>query len=292
MLGQAFVNGLMGSMVIILLASGLSLIFGIMHIINFAHGEFFMLGGVGVWLLFSERLIPRIGGSDIWRYGVAIILSMIAVALLGVIVERYIYRRSRGDVSASIITSFGIILILQASALAGLGIRDKVVSSPFTGMINFAGTSLPQERMAVIIVGAVLIGLLHLFIQRTKLGKTIRAVAQDADAASLLGVNTGLILSLTMGIGCALAAAGGALIAPVFVVNPYMGVEPIMKAFAVIILGGMGSLPGAIIGGFIIGLTESFVATYIGAHVALIVVFSIVIILLLVRPTGIFGHAP
>jgi branched-chain amino acid transport system permease protein len=131
---------------------------------------------------------------------------------------------------------------------------------------------------------------LYLLIEKTKAGKAMRAVSQDFEAAQVLGISTGRIFSLAMGVSCALAAAGGALIGPIYYINPYMGVEPIMKAFAAVILGGLGSLPGAVIGGFIIGLAETFVSTYVGPHFALLVVFLIMIGVLIAKPTGLFGH--
>jgi branched-chain amino acid transport system permease protein len=286
---QALVNGITGAMVLILVASGLSLIFGIMHIINLAHGEFFMLGGFGAWLFFAKHPIPL--GPDVPRYLVAIILSIILVGTIGVFVERVVFRRFHGNLRACIVAAVGITFILQASMLVIFGTMEKSFSSPFMGKLEFANLSLSQERFAAIIIGIVFIGAMYLFIKRTKTGKAMRAVAQDREAAALQGINTGLTFSLAMGVGCALAAVGGALIGPVYVVNPYMGVEPIMKAFVVIILGGLGSLPGAVIGGLIIGLVESFIATYVGAYVALMAVYLVLIIILLLKPTGLLGHA-
>jgi branched-chain amino acid transport system permease protein len=289
MLIQSLVNGVMGALILILIASGLCLIFGIMHIVNFAHGEFFMLGGFGAWLFFVKYPLPFIEAETL-RYILAVILAMVFVGILGVIAEKYIFRPFRGNLQATIIVATGLMLILQAGSLVSFGVTDKAISSPFSGMFSFGSISLSSERMAAIICGVVFIIAMYFFILRTKLGKAMRAVAQDQEAAQVQGINIGLIFSLSMAIGCALAAAGGALVGPIFYVNPYMGVEPIMKAFVVIILGGMGSLPGAIICGFIIGMTESFVTTYVGAHFAMVVVFLLLIGVLLVRPTGIFGH--
>lgn len=286
---QSLVNGVMGALILILVASGLCLIFGIMHIVNFAHGEFYMLGGFGAWLFFAEGLVP-ISGSDVVRYIAAVLLSMVVVGALGVIVERYIYRRFRGNLQSIIIVSFGIMMILQAGALVSFGTTDKAFGSPFGGYLSFGNVSISGERLAAIFSGVLFVVAMYFFILRTKLGKAMRAVSQDTEAALVQGINTGQIFSLAMGIGCALAGAGGALVGPIFYVNAYMGVEPIMKAFVVVILGGLGSLPGAVICGLVIGLTESFVTTYLGAHVAMLVVFLLLIGVLLVKPTGILGH--
>ena len=290
MLIQSLVNGVIGSLILILIASGLCLIFGIMHIVNFAHGEFFMLGGFGAWFFFVKYPLPFIE-SDYLRFVFAVILSMVVVGFLGVIAEKYILRPFREDFQAAIIAATGLMLILQAGALVSFGATDKVISSPFSGMVSLGTISFSSERLAAIVCGVVFIISLYFFILKTKLGKAMRAVSQDQEAALLQGVNIDCIFSLSMAIGCALAAAGGALVGPIFYVNPYMGVEPIMKAFIVIILGGMGSLPGAIICGFIIGMTESFISTYVGAHFSMVVVFLLLIGVLLIKPTGLFGHA-
>jgi len=289
MLIQTLVNGVMGSLILILIASGLCLIFGIMHIVNFAHGEFYMLGGFGAWLFFDRQLLS-FGGPPTLRYLWAIILSMIFVAFLGIIVEKYIFRRFRDDLKATIIVAFGIMMILQASALVGFGATDKAFGSPFSGYLSLGAIAISGERFAAIVCGVVIIILMYFFILRTRLGKAMRAVAQDTEAALVQGININVIFSLCMGIGCALAAVGGALVGPIFYVNAYMGVEPIMKAFVVVILGGLGSLPGAILGGFIIGMTESFVTTYLGSHMAMLAVFLLLIAILIFKPTGFFGH--
>ena len=287
---QTFVNGVMVSLIIILIAAGLCLVFGILHIVNFAHGEFYMLGGFGVWWFFDLHSIP-IGGPDALRYILAMILTIILVGILGILVEKFLFRPLHGNLTGTIIVALGVVFILQASALVSFGSRDKAVASPFSGKLDIGGISLSGERIAAIICGIVFILALYYLIQWTKMGKALRAVAQDMEAAQVLGVNIGRIFSVAMFISCALAAAGGALVGPIFYINAYMGAEPIMKAFVVVILGGMGSLLGAVIGGFIIGMTESFVTTYVGAHFAMVIVFLIMIGVLLVRPTGIFGHA-
>lgn len=287
---QTFVNGVMVSLILILIAAGLCLIFGILHIVNFAHGEFFMLGGFGVWWFFDQHPLP-LGGSDTLSYILAMILTVLLVGLLGIIVEKFLFRPFHGNLIGTMIVALGIVFILQSGAMVSFGAMDKAVASPFSGKLDVGGISLSGERMAAIICGIVFIMALYYFIQWTKTGKALRAVAQDMEAAQVQGVNIGRIFSIAMFVSCGLAAAGGALIGPIFYINPYMGAEPVMKAFVVVILGGMGSLPGAVIGGFIIGMTESFITTYVGTHFAMVVVFLILIGVLLFRPAGIFGHA-
>jgi branched-chain amino acid transport system permease protein len=287
---QTLTNGVMTSLILILIASGLCIIFGILHIVNFAHGEFYMLGGFLIWWLFEVHSLLA-GLPDTVRYIIAMIISMAIVGFIGIIVEKYIYRPFRNNLFSTMIVALGIMFILQASALVIFGARDKAVSSPFVGKFNLGSVFFSAERLAAIACGVIFIVALYFLIDRTKIGKAMRAVAQDPEAALVQGINIGTIFTTAMGISCALAAAGGALVGPIFYINPYMGVEPIMKAFVVVILGGLGSLPGAVIGGFVVGITESFVTTYVGAHFAMLVVFLIMIGTLIAKPTGIFGHA-
>ncbi len=286
---QTLTNGVMASLILILIATGLCLIFGILDIVNFAHGEFYMLGGFGIWwFLEAHPLLESMPGTV--RYVVAVLLTMVIVAILGIVVEKFVYRPVRQTHASVMIISLGVMFILQALALVSFGPVDKSASSPFTGLISLGPISFSNERLAAIVSCIVFIFLLYLLIEKTKAGKAMRAVSQDFEAAQVLGISTGRIFSLAMGVSCALAAAGGALIGPIYYINPYMGVEPIMKAFAAVILGGLGSLPGAVIGGFIIGLAETFVSTYVGPHFALLVVFLIMIGVLIAKPTGLFGH--
>ena len=287
---QTLANGVMASLTLALIAIGLCLIFGILQIINFAHGEFYMLGGFGVWW-FLEAHPFMSGMPPLVSYIVAVLLTIIIVAVVGMLVEKFIFRPVREPHETVMIVSLGVMLILQSAALVTFGPVDKSVSSPFTGLVQMGTVAFSNERLAAIISCIVFIGVLYVIINRTRLGKAMRAVAMDHEAAEVQGINTGMIFSVAMAVSCAIAAAGGALVGPIYYINPYMGVEPILKAFAAVILGGLGSLPGAVVGACIIGLTETFVSTYVGAHFALVVVFLIMIGVLILKPTGLFGHA-
>jgi branched-chain amino acid transport system permease protein len=167
---------------------------------------------------------------------------MTFVGLLGGVVEKYIFRPFREDFQAMIIAATGLMLILQSGALVSFGATDKVISSPFSGMVSLGVISLSSERLAAIICGVVFIISLYFFILKTKLGKAMRAVAQNQKAALLQGININYIFSLSITIGCALAAAGGALVGAIFYVNPYMGIAPIMKAFVVIMVSCISAM--------------------------------------------------
>jgi branched-chain amino acid transport system permease protein len=280
---QCFLNGILSGSILILVAMGLTMIFGIMHIVNFSHGELYMLGAFAMWLFFAQLQL---------NFFVSMLLSMIIIAGLSMFIERFLFKPFRGDLAPSFIISLGLVMILQTGALLAFDIEDKAVPTPaaFQGMIHFGGMVLSKERLVVIVICAALMGALYYFIQRTKPGQAMRAVAQDPDAAALQGISIDRISSLAMGVGGALAAAAGCLIAPIFYINPYMGAVPIMKAFVVIILGGLGSVSGAFIGGFVIGFVDSFGSTYLSSSIASMMAFGILVLVLIVRPKGLFGH--
>ncbi len=281
---QVFVNGIMSGSILILVALGLTMIFGIMHIVNFAHGELYMLGAFALWIFFAELHLP---------FFLSLLLSMVIIAGLGMIIERFLFKPFRGDLAPSFIISLGLVMLLQTGALLTFGIEDQATPTPsyFQGLIHLGNVVLSRERLFMILISFILMAGVWLFIQKTKHGQAMRAVAQDADAAALQGISIDSTASLAMGVGCALAAAAGSLIAPIFYINPYMGVVPVMKAFVVIILGGLGSVGGAFIGGFIIGFVDSFGTTYLGAPIAAMMTFGVLVLTLIFRPQGFFGHA-
>jgi len=280
---QCLINGIMSGSLLILVALGLTMIFGIMHIVNFAHGELYMLGAYVLWILLGQMGV---------NFFVSLVISMIVIAAIGMAIERFLFKPFRGDLAPSFIISLALVMILQTGVLLGFNIEDKSVPAPaaFQGMVRFAGMALSRERLIVIVIAVALIACLYLFIQYSKPGQAMRAVAQDPDAAALQGISIDRISSLAMGVGCALAAAAGCLTAPIFYINPYMGAVPIMKAFAVIILGGLGSIPGAFIGGYVIGFIDSFGSTYLSAPIAAMMAFGVLILVLIFRPKGLFGH--
>ena len=278
---QCTMNALSYSAQLILLAIGLTLIFGVMHIINFAHGEMYMAGAYGVWLLYGE-----LG----WNFFASLLITSVTVAFLGVVIERYILRRFREDFLGSFIASLGLVFILQAIALSAFGPADKGTPSVVSGTITVFGALLPLERGLIILFCAVLVLIMHFFVQRTWAGRAIRATEQDEETARLQGVNTGWMRMLCMGIGTALAALSGGLMVPVFYVNPTIGSTPVMLGFVIIVLGGMGSMTGAILGGLILGFITSFAGTFINPPAGFIASFVILIVILIVRPTGIVGR--
>ena len=269
-------------MVYVLVALGLTLIFSILEIINFAHGEFYMLGGFITYYAFAV-----LGLNYFATLGLAIVL----VGLAGFIAERLIFRHLRGQTLNAFIVSLGLLWVMQSGAQLGFGVQEKSVPSAFSGVVRAGTLVVSLERLVVMLSAAALIVGLYLFLEFTRAGRAVRAVAQDAEAAALQGVNTELISMLGFALGCALAGAAGGLLAPVFSVGPTMGELPVLKAFVIIIVGGMGSLPGAVVGGALLGALEGLGALFMGSAAVNLLGFLMVIAILLVKPRGLFGAA-
>lgn len=275
-------NGITQGMIYVLIAMGLTLVFSIMHIINFAHGELYMLGAFALWLLYSEFHI---------NYLLALIVSIVLLFILGLIMERFFFRPVRaGGLFPSFIVAVGLVLCLQNLALIAFSGRDKGVPTAIPGIMNIYGVPYPYEKLTIVLGSAALIAGLFFFVQRVRMGKAMRAVAQDPDAAVLQGISINQTSALCLGIGAALAAAAAGLVTPILFINPYMGGGMLMKAFIIIILGGMGSIPGAVIGGLFLGLMEGYGTYFFGAVEALIISFGIIMLVLIVRPTGLMGQ--
>jgi branched-chain amino acid transport system permease protein len=278
---QQILNGIMIGSVYSLMALGLTLIYGILHIPNFAHGNKYMLGA-----FISLSLVA------IWQvnYWLAIVISMAALAFIGILVERLIYRPLHEQPPInSFIAAIGLLLLLEGIAIAIWGGEWQRFPFSYKQTIHFFGITITLHRLLVIFAAAVLIISLQLFIKKTTFGWTIEAVAQNREGAQLVGINVPLVSSMTFAIGTALAAAASSLIAPVYLVYPAMGSLPLIKAFAVIILGGMGSLPGAVLGGYLLGLIESLAGGYLSMIYADLLAFAVLVAVLAIKPTGLFG---
>jgi branched-chain amino acid transport system permease protein len=283
LLVQSAVIGLSIGSIYILMALGLTLMFGMMHIINFAHGAVYMLGAFVIYYVFFQWGAP---------YFAAFLVAMVLLGAFGYLVERGIYRPIKGGIEPTLVALLALSTFLEAAGYPVFGQLDKHVPPVFEGIRNVLGVMISVERLMIIPIAAALVLGLYLFITKTKIGAAMRAIEQDKEAAALQGVNVHVINGLAFAIGFALAAASGALIAPIFKLDPMMGDQPLLKAFIIIILGGLGSIPGAILGGLMLGLIDSTVATALGAEPAFLLSFVFIILLLLFRPAGLFGHAP
>lgn len=280
LLPQFVFNGFLIGTNYALIAVGLTMIFGIMNIANFAHGQFYMLGGCMAFFLTSMLGI---------NYLAAIPLSVAAVVLLGLMLERAVFRRLRSRPNmASVLATVGLAVILENGALVLWGPQPQPIPTPFSPMPLMLGPIFTTEARAfafIVTIGALVA--VHLFLNRTLVGAAMRATFQQADAASLVGIPIDRVHAITFGLGAGLAALGGALLGAIFFVHPTMGGTATLKAFIVVILGGLGSVGGSMAGGLILGLAESL-GTLVSSAYKDAIGFVLVIIILLYRPDGLF----
>ena len=281
LLAQIISNGMMSGLIYVLMALGFTLIFGIMRVVNFAHGEFYMLGGFVVFLL-----CRKLG----WNYYASVAVAAVGAGLFGALIERILLRPFIGRELNGMIMALAIAITLQSGASIVFGPEEMTVSRPVTGVLSLGAVKMPLDRLAVGGITLVILLLFWLFLGFTRWGLAMRAVAQDSDIAAVQGVRPNVIHPLAFGIGSLLAGCAGALMAPIYTVYPYMGELLMMKAFVVVILGGLGSIPGAVIGGLMLGLAESGVATMFNTTVATMVGFAMVIAILVFRPSGLMGR--
>jgi branched-chain amino acid transport system permease protein len=281
MLAQNLLNGLMSGWIYILVALGLTLVLSIVGIVQLAHGEMYM---VGSYIVYYFCVIAGL------NFFLALPISVLLVGLLGIILERFFLRPFRGNVEGAIISTIALILILQNGIVAIFGESYKDIPSPIQGVLTVLGVRLSWERLITILVSIALVSALLIFINRTKIGQAMVAVSEDRDAAALQGINVNRVSSVAMFFGCALAAAAGALVGAIFDLTPFMGGFALMKGIAVIILGGLGSIPGAIIGGLILGLIDGLVTPLLSVQMAGIIGLAVIILILIFRPQGLLGH--
>ena len=280
---QQIINGLSLGSIYALIALGYTMVYGIIKLINFAHGDIYMIGAfVGLYCgtTLKLSLIPTL------------LISMLGAALVGVIVEKVAYKPLRNSPRITLlITAIGVSLLLQNGMRLLMGPSPKAFPKLLSKeVIKIGALSIETSKILMLAVSIVLVLLLQIIVYKTKVGKAMRGASYDIEAASLMGINVNNIISLTFAIGSALAGAAGVLVSLAFtVVEPYMGTIPGLKAFIAAVLGGIGSIPGALVGGLIIGLTENLTKAYISTTLSDAIVFGILIIILLVKPTGLLG---
>ena len=279
---QQVLNGLTLGGIYALVALGLTLVYGILHVPNFAHGAFYM---VGAFVTF--HLMTAWG----WNYWLAMAGAAACVAVIGVLSERLVFHPLRHNPGLHpMIAAIGMLLFLEAAAQAIWGAEFQRMQTPYTSIIDIGGITAPAQRLLIIAGAFTVMVVLQVFLTRTVTGSTIVAMAQNRDGASLVGINANRVAMLTFAISGALAAVAAALYAPINLVYPAMGHLVITKAFVIIILGGMGSVPGAILGGLIIGFAESFGAFYISTDYKDIISFVLLVVILSFRPQGLFTN--
>jgi branched-chain amino acid transport system permease protein len=277
---SVWVDAIVMGSIWVMVASGLVLVFSIMGILNFAHGQFYMFGAFVLYAVYVNAGM---------NYFVAAVAAAVAMAAIGVLMERFLLRpiAKSGFIPVATVT-LGAIYVFDGLATSIFGAEQKPVTTPFPGVLKLGDAAISYEKLAVIGLTLLVMLALYFVIMRTKFGIKIRAAAQDPLAATLYGVNPGRLASIVMAIGCGLAALAGAFMAPVYYVDPYIGQTPLIMSILAIVIGGLGSLGGAVIGGLLLGISGSIGAWYIGPY-SPVIAFALVIVIILFRPEGLFG---
>jgi branched-chain amino acid transport system permease protein len=281
LLAQVTLNAVMLSANYILLAVGMSLVFGVLRVVNLAHGAFYMIGAFVLYYMYVQFGLP---------YGAALMLVAVLLFMLGVMVDRLTLNTTRGKITIQFLIMLGVMYVLDTVVLLGFGYTEKAIPPIVSGVTEIGGTIFANSRLAPTVLAIVFVTILFLFMQYTRQGKAIRAVSQNREAAALQGINVNFVFALAFGIGAALAGIAGALLAPMTFVHPFMGQPVLWKSFTIVIIGGLGRIQGAVAGGIVLGLIDSFMATYVGGIEAQVTAFAAVILILLVRPQGLIGR--
>ncbi len=281
---QQVANGIMIGGIYGLMALGLTLIYGVLYIPNFALGHQAMIAAYITFFLVSMARL---------NYFLAIVVAMAAMAVLGMVMERFAFRPLKDAPHVNgFIVAFGLLFVLESGALIAWGATYRKIDTVYDQTIlTVLGTRLPLQRVLVVVAAVAIIVVMQLFLKRTMAGAALRAVSQEREASLLVGIDVDRVAALTMAVGSALGAAAGGLIGPIILVFPTMGSMMIVKAFVIIILGGMGSVVGAIVGGFLLGLVESLAAGFLSPSFKDLYAFLFLVIVLAIRPTGLFGKA-
>jgi branched-chain amino acid transport system permease protein len=282
---QQIINGISLGSIYALIALGYTMVYGIIKLINFAHGDVYMVGayiGYVCMTKFQLGFLP------------SLLIAMVVCTLLGIAIEKIAYKPLRNATRiAVLITAIGVSLFLEYGTMfiASANVRSY---PPMTGILaetfNMGNITITMQQIFIVIITLILMILLQFIVKKTRIGKAMRAVSLDRDAAELMGINVDTTISSTFALGSALAGAAGVLVGVYYnSINPLMGVMPGLKAFVAAVFGGIGIIPGAMIGGYIIGIIEVFVSGYINSMYRDAVVFAILILILIVRPAGLLG---
>ena len=278
---QSIVNGLVLGWIYVLMALGMSLILSITNILQFSHGEVYMLGAyVAYYFAVSLGL----------NFFVSILISVMLMAALGLVLERVFFRPLRAEFLSSMIVALGLMIILQSSVTIGFGINPKAIPSFAPGSVGILGTRIGSDRIIAAGISIALTLFLFLFLKKSKYGLALTAAPQHREACILQGISPDRMSALAMAIGSALAAVGGALMGATLVLNTFMGSTALLKGLIIIVLGGMGSLLGVVVGGLILGLVDGVVLVVFGPVAASVAPLLLVVVILVIRPMGLFGH--
>jgi branched-chain amino acid transport system permease protein len=282
MLIQQLANGVVLGSTYALISIGLTILFGILNIINLAHGEIYMLGAFVAYFLVT-----------LWgvNFFVAFLVATVAMGIFGVLIERTVFRplRDKEEINYFIV-SVGLLIFLENLALLLWGTEPRSMGLPYASQtVKIGQVIVTVQRLYTVVIAVGIIFGLHFYIKHSRMGKAMRAMEQDREGALTVGVGIDEISSFTFALGSALAGAAGALMGSLFIVNPVMGFTPLLKAFVIVIFGGLGSVLGAIVGGLILGMTEVLGAAYVSSAYQDAFAFIILILVLSFKPTGLFG---
>jgi branched-chain amino acid transport system permease protein len=278
---QILIYGAVSSAIYAMLAVGFTLIFGVARILNLAHGSFYALGAYSAYVLTSVLNVPLLLAAP---------LAVLIVAGFGVLMERYLVRPLRASQLAVLMITLAVSLAVEQALFITFGSEYRNVPSFVADKLTIGGVDIGGQRLLALVMGVLVLLLLWLFIQRTRLGAAILAVSQDPEAAQYMGIPTNRIFSIVMAISAGTAALAGILVSPFLTVQPTMGLLPMVKAFAIVIVGGLGSIPGSIIASLILGYSETIVAYLISTSWTELVSLVAVVITLMIRPAGILGR--
>jgi len=283
-LAQYTVNGISQACVYILLASGLTLIFGVLRVPNFAQGHLFMIGAYAIFFFTTSSYL---------NYWLALVLTTISMGILGLLIDRLIFGPVENAPEINkLVAALGLLMILEGLAMYFFGSYIRSLITPYSRLIlSFAGISIKLQRLFIVMGTIVVMGSLQFFIKRTTIGAALEATAQNRVGAMLCGIETGRFASMAFVIGTALAGVAGALVGPAVLIMPTMGMGPLLIAFSAVIFGGLGSVPGAILGAIVMGLVESLASGYISGTYSGAFIFGIMILVLLIKPTGLMGRS-
>ena len=281
----ATLEGLVMAAVLALTAVGLSLVFGVMRVVNVAHGEFFMLGAVTAW--FVAQALP---GAPALGFLAALVVSPLVAASIAIGLDRLVLRRLDYEPEAVIVATIGFGYVLQQGALSFYGPEARSVAAPFAFSIQFPWFGYSGYKLAVVAFAALLLAAVWLLIARTRIGLVMRATQWDRETATAFGIDTGRVYALVFGLGAGLAAIAAVLIVPISQAHYLMGTDPVLLSFIVVIIGGLGSLRGTVIAALLIGLSDGIISVFFSPTLARILATLVVALVLVFRPQGLFGR--
>ena len=282
---QIILNGITLGLLYCLIALGITLIFSILDILNFAHGQMYILGAVVLYGFYAHLQV---------NYFIALILVIPILAVVGILFDIFLFRRIRKlarSHASSMLLAIGTAISLEELTILIFGEKDKGVPPVVSGVFDFLGVKLSAERLLACALALILIGVFFYFVKYTRTGRAMRALAQDPEAAYLQGVDNDRISWIGFGIGAALAGVAGGLVAPVFGIAPGLAGGTTLKCFLIMLIGGFGSVGGSIAGSFILGFSESFGYAFLPGTWTFLIIYVAIIVLLLIRPQGIMGRS-